>query len=725
MLFCHFRYRKMHENTGDWFIIGFITTLLLTLASWALAIAVLKSNRKQFVNRVFSLSLFFFGSWSISGLIDRVMLAKNPVFILWTYRWAYASSLLASGFFLLFCCGLYYSKKPWRIVIYSSILPSIVGSLLSLTPLVINSVTHLNGRIKVFYGSLYPLVIILVILPVLLGFALLFQKWRHSTGIDRARISIIFLSIFVFFTLAFSFVIILPALTGNQLFANFAFLSGIIPVAGISYAIIQYRLLDVRLVIRKAGIYLIASILFALPLIIILTLLNKISMPAVFIYAALISVFLVLFFLSPKILSALRKFSAKVFFSGLYDETELAEKAFSRLSKSMSLQEGLSVVLEEITPALAVSKTELIIPPGVIDDSTWQFSCMTNENEGFSTNVKHPEKFEDWLKTVKGKCITEELERWPKIGNDTSIARELKSRGYTFAMDIRVKDEVVGYLLAGKKLTRAPITHTDVTLLEKIAERLGIFIDNYSLSAKLSAQLERQQNLYRELHEAYKFKSEVMQVASHEFRTPITVASGFALTLKDNWERLNDAEKVSFLENIVDACGRITDLTNQFFSITALEKGQLIPRIAPFKISRLIKKLCDGLKPEEQERLIIEADPEMFIVSDFEHLETILRNLVDNALRFSPADKPVIIRAWKNSICDFIQIRDFGKGIPKDMTEKVFEPFVRLESVHHHSKGMGLGLYIVRLLSSQLGIEVEIDSGEAEGTSVTLSISYE
>lgn len=715
----------MYENARDWFIIAFISTALFTLASWALAIAVLRSNRKQFVNRVFSLYLCFLGLWSISGLIDKVIFTKSPVFITWTYRWAYASSSIAAGLFLLFCAALYYNRKPSRIVIYSSILPSIVGCLLSLTPLVINSVTLLEGKTTVKNGSLFPLFICLLLSLVFFSFTLLFKKWRYSTGIDRARISIIFLSLSVFFLLAFVFAIVLPTLTKNQFFVNLAFLLGIIPVAGISFAIIQYRLLDVRIVIRKAGVYLIASILFALPLIIFLVVLNQIRIPSIFIYSVLTVVFLVLFFMSPRILAALRKFSARVLFSGTYDEMVLADESFSRLSKSTSLQEGISGVLEEITPALAVSKTELKIPPGVIDDNTWHFSCLPNENEEFSTVVNITAKFEDWLKAVEGMCITEELERWPKTSKDALIAKELKSRQYSFAMDILLNDQVIGYLLVGQKLTRAPITQTDVNLLEKIAERLGIFVDNYSLSAKLAAQLERQQALYRELQEAYKFKSEIMQVASHEFRTPITVASGFAHTLKDHWSRLGEEEKISFLENIVDACGRITDLTNQFLSITTLEQGQLITQIAPFKISQLIKKLCESLKPEEQERLIIEADPEIFIVSDFEHLETILKNLVDNALRFSPADKPVIIRAWKNSICDFIQVSDFGKGIPKDMTEKVFEPFVRLESVHHHSKGMGLGLYIVRLLSSQLGIEVEIDSREGEGTSVTLSISYE
>ncbi len=715
----------MHESAKDWFIIGFIATVLFTAASWALAVIVLRSNKKQYINRVFSLYLVFLGSWSLSGLIDKVIFTQSAHFVIWTYRWAYISSLIAVGFFFLFCLAVYYGEKPPALLSITAMLPNAAGSVLSLTPFVIRSASIVNGDVTVKHGSLYPVVIALILVPFLIACSLFLKKWISSSGIDRARVSIILLSSLVFFFLAFTFVVILPSITGNQKFTGIAFLLGIIPIAGFSYAIIRFRLLDVRIVIRKIGVYVIASILFGMPLVSLLLLLHQLGIPPVSMYAILTLTFSAMFFFAPKILASLRKFAARVLFSGTYDDMELAENSFTRLSNSSSLQEGVSAVLEEITPALTINKIELIIPSGVIDDRIWQFTCAPDDNGSCSTNVSNLAEIEGWITWMTGIRITEELQRWPKNTDDRLTAKELGSRGYTLGMDMRVRDKLVGYLLVGEKVTHAPITQTDISLLEKISERLGIFIDNYSLSAKLAAQLEHQRNLYRELHDAYKFKSEIMQVASHEFRTPITVASGFALTLKDNWERLDESEKVSFLENIVEACGRITDLTNQFLSITTLEQGDLVTQLSPFKMSRLVKKVCESLKPEEQERLIIEADPEMFIVSDIEHLTLILKNLVDNALRFSPADKPVIIKAWKNSICDFIQVRDFGKGIPKDMTEKVFEPFVRLERVHHHSKGIGLGLYIVRLLSSKLGIEVEIDSAEGKGTTVTLSIRYE
>ncbi len=87
--------------------------------------------------------------------------------------------------------------------------------------------------------------------------------------------------------------------------------------------------------------------------------------------------------------------------------------------------------------------------------------------------------------------------------------------------------------------------------------------------------------------------------------------------------------------------------------------------------------------------MIIEGNPEMYIVSDPNHLQTMLENIVENALRFSPADQPVILKIWRDSTTNYIQVKDFGTGIPLEEREKVFEPFVRLESLTASSPGHG------------------------------------
>jgi signal transduction histidine kinase len=111
-----------------------------------------------------------------------------------------------------------------------------------------------------------------------------------------------------------------------------------------------------------------------------------------------------------------------------------------------------------------------------------------------------------------------------------------------------------------------------------------------------------------------------------------------------------------------------------------------------------------------------------FIFSDSEYLSNILKNIISNALRFSPLDDPVLIYGQEEEGVYCLYIQDFGKGIPMGEGEKIFEPFVRLENVLHHTHGTGLGLYIVRILSSMLGIQVFADSCPGKGTTFKLVI---
>jgi K+-sensing histidine kinase KdpD len=345
-----------------------------------------------------------------------------------------------------------------------------------------------------------------------------------------------------------------------------------------------------------------------------------------------------------------------------------------------------------------------------------------NDNGGPLTRSDNNHRFPTWLHDVHNTIVTEEVQRWPRDSKENILGKKLAAAGICASVPIRISAETVGYVLANEKVNRKAFSTTDISFLEKASQRFGLFIDNYALAAKLGAQLKELEKVYLELHETYQFKSEIIDVASHEFRTPVTLISGFAQTLLDRWDSLEDSQKMSFLEDVIEASNRLINLTEQFFRVSKLQEGRLTIEKHPIRFNEIIQPICSSLVPEEKERLIIEAEPDLIIVSDPEHIQLVLKNILENALRFSPADKPVVIRAWRDSINDFIQIQDSGNGIPSEEREKIFGPFVRLESINHHSKGMGLGLYIVRLLSSELGIEVEIDSTEGGGTTVTLMI---
>lgn len=712
-------------SKNDVYILSFILTVIAAVFLWSLAIIVYRNNKKEYLNRTLALAMVFIGVWVLSGFAEKIFVNPSNSFTLWTYKWAYFSSILGSAFFFLFSLGLYLDRRPAKKTRYTISIASFSLALFSLSPYVIQSASFRNAVSTSQNGPLYPVVVTAIVLLILSGTYLIYRKRRNSTGIDRARTSIILYSMIIFFPIAAACTFLIPPLLGNDTSTSYASLAGIIPMGCTSYALIRLRLLDFRIIIRKTGVFIIGTIVLSIPVILIFFLFSAMHLNPFVEKGLTFLVFMIMVFSAPSILQYIRSLSSRLFFSDLYDELQLLDIISHRLVSQGDLKSGLLSALSEIVSPLGIKQLGVVIPRGIINENIWSFVCELEDNGTVTTRNDSNFRYMEWLDEVTVTTLTEELQRRPDDAEKELLATTLAASGLAACVPIRVSTERVGYCLVGEKVSNQALSSTDISLLEKSAEHLGLFIYNYALAAKLDAQLKELKEVYSELQEAYQFKSEIIEVTSHEFRTPVTLINGFTETLLNRWDELDESEKRSFLNDINNACSRIINLTDQFFSVSSLREGKLSIQKEPVRLADILRALYEALSPEERTRVTIEADPHLYFISDSDHLKAILKNVLDNALRFSSSDNCVIIKAWKTSSNGFIQIQDFGNGIPSKETEQVFEPFVRLESLNHHSKGMGLGLYIVRLLSSRLGIEVEIDSSEGIGTTITLTIGLD
>jgi signal transduction histidine kinase len=709
----------------DWYFIGFILTVIAACVLWVLAYVVYRNEKKVYLNRVFALTMVFMGLWFIAGFTEKILPHPNNIFTLWTFRWAYTWGIMTAVMFFLFALGLYLDRAPKKTVLGGVLVLGICTAALCSTPLVIRSASYSNGVLASHIGSFFPFATGLVLTTSMASVYLIAKKWSRSTGIDRARTSVVLYGI-VFFVPIFAIsIFMLPAVLGNDVSTNYAFLAGLIPVGFTSYAVVRLRLLDTRIILRRTSVFVIGTLLLSLPLILLFILFETIDLSTVAQYVTLLLVFMVVVLFSPDVWRSIQKLSSRLFFSGLYDEMELLEGISAKLAARSDPKAGLLAALAEIVRPLGLEKVGVMLPSGVVNERCWDFECRLDKDGTLARLVNDNCHFLHWLKWVDKVVVSEELQRWPKNPEEARLGSDMATSGMSACVPITVSNVRLGYLLVGKKVGNKALSATDIDFLEKAGEHLGLYVDNYSLSTQLSQQLDELQAVYSDLHKAYDFKSEIIQVASHEFRTPITVINGFVQTLMTNWDEFTDEEKVEYMASITGASRRLMNLTDKFLNISRLEEGDVSFVKVPSKLSSIVQELCGNLRQEDLERLIIEGNPEMYIVSDPNYLEVMLANILENAFRFSPVDQPVVLRIWRDSTSNYIQVQDFGTGIPLEEREKVFEPFVRLETLSHHSQGMGLGLHIVRLLSSRLDIEVEIDSGLRGGTTVTLSFALD
>ena len=190
-----------------------------------------------------------------------------------------------------------------------------------------------------------------------------------------------------------------------------------------------------------------------------------------------------------------------------------------------------------------------------------------------------------------------------------------------------------------------------------------------------------------------------VDVAAHELRHPVTVMKGYALTLRDYGERLDEGTRREYLELISKGADRLDDLIRELLDASRIERG----RFAVNREEQRLEPLLERAVREVREKGI--AHPLRLAVKrelaprkvDADKLVQVLVILLDNAVAHSPAHFPVEVEAEERDGEALISVLDRGVGIPEAQRELIFERFYQVEdAAHETSRGMGLGLYIAR-----------------------------
>jgi two-component system phosphate regulon sensor histidine kinase PhoR len=202
-----------------------------------------------------------------------------------------------------------------------------------------------------------------------------------------------------------------------------------------------------------------------------------------------------------------------------------------------------------------------------------------------------------------------------------------------------------------------------------------------------------------------RMKSSFVAMASHELRTPLTAIKGFVSTLlmDDGFEL---EERREFYQIIDHECDRLTRLINDLLNTARIEANEsLRPNYSKVNTEELVEKAVIIQKQASARHNVyakVEGQlPE--IVADEDKLDQILTNLLNNAIKYSPAGGDVIVHAKVEGDDVLIGIEDQGIGIPPDHLSKVFEKFHRVHNEDNRKiYGTGLGLFLVKHLVEQV-----------------------
>ncbi|TAK30110.1 MAG: GAF domain-containing protein [Chloroflexota bacterium] len=267
------------------------------------------------------------------------------------------------------------------------------------------------------------------------------------------------------------------------------------------------------------------------------------------------------------------------------------------------------------------------------------------------------------------------------------------------AVPIARGTDVVGSLVVGYRSARA-LTSLDQSKMAALASQAAVAVENA--------------RLIDGLREAVHARDEFLSVAAHELKTPITSLRGFTQLMAKHLDKGGDQRDDQFrrgLQVVDQQSQKLSTLVAQLLDISRVESGQLSLERREVDIGDLAQAVVNSTQiTSSRHSFVLHVEALVLAVVDPLRIEQVIRNLVDNATKYSPHGGDINLDVWKptpDTIC--LAVRDHGVGIAEEQRAHIFDRFYRGHTGDHAS-GMGLGLYISRLIVELHGGSIEVES---------------
>jgi two-component system sensor histidine kinase KdpD len=256
-------------------------------------------------------------------------------------------------------------------------------------------------------------------------------------------------------------------------------------------------------------------------------------------------------------------------------------------------------------------------------------------------------------------------------------------------------------------------------LLNTFATQIALAIERANLREKgRRAQMEV---------ETEKLRSSLLSAVSHDLRTPLAAISGAGSSLRDAWKTLDAATREELLETVCDESERMTRLVDNLLQMTRLTSGKIVVNKQWLPVDEVIGAALHRLERQLAGREVeVDISPRLGLCQfDDVLVEQVIMNLLDNAIKYSPAGKPIRIQAESLQGALALEVADRGQGIAPGAESRVFEMFYRGPDGAAHPRGAGLGLAICRAIVEAHGGSIHAANRPGGGASFRLTLPFD
>lgn len=261
-------------------------------------------------------------------------------------------------------------------------------------------------------------------------------------------------------------------------------------------------------------------------------------------------------------------------------------------------------------------------------------------------------------------------------------------------------------------------TATDIHQQKTFAEKLEAEV------VKRTAELQKAVDDLSDQKKKDEKKNEFISIASHELKTPLTIAKGFLDVATEMLDEKADADLQLMIQKANTALSRLNNIIGDFLDVNKMQHGKLLLNHRNFDFYEMLRETVEYIRRVFPSRTLVVNGLEgnLIVEGDDERLRHVCSNLLNNAIKYSPAGTPVELNTNVTHNEVVVEIKDRGMGISPEDIPFIFNRYFRVKDVMHSHQGMGIGLYLSAEIIQRHNGKIWVNSEKGTGSSFYFSV---
>lgn len=705
------------------FDIYLVIDLLVVITLVGLGVSALLQNYKAVLNRIFATFVSFIGIWIIANYVSNDI-SNSPYVATVANYFVFSCSFAAVIFLFRFASIVANNVRAQKLYRYFRI-PLFLILATTPTPLVVQGVERQGSLYAVVFGPLIPLYAISLLLLIIATLYVMHHGTRTNTGSDKSRVVILSWSFFLALPAVVAMQLILPTVTGWFGLTNIGVTPMLFVVLGLFYSVGKHRLFDLRLVIIRTFSYLaslgvlvliygfITHYLQVFLLKFVASSLAKDGINAVLIALAAASY--------APVRGVFNRVTNKLFYRDSYNSQEVLSQVSNIIVGNVDPNKIQRDALQALGKALKSGFVTFIflnqtnsLKRGHVFGQNWAIHDEAALGEALKRAGKKIHIYED---------LHPPLEKF----RDT-----LRIENISVIAPLVTKDEIVGYLILGAKMSGNIYNSQDLNLLSIVTNELAIALQNaqrfeeiqafnITLQDEVTAATRELKQTNKKLIALDEAKDEFISMASHQLRTPLTSIKGYLSMLSDGDMGKLSAQQLKAVQEAFGSSQRMVFLIADFLNVSRIKTGKFVIERSKVDLAAMVTEELSQLKEMfEAKDFKLSYEPPYDLPSfmlDDNKMRQVMMNMIDNAIYYTPNGGSITVQLYKTADELIFKVIDTGIGVSKAEQHKLFTKFFRASNAKKaRPDGTGLGLFMAQKIIVEQGGAVIFESVEDKGS---------